>query len=47
MDDPVGAVGVHGVCGALGTMLTGLLALDGDYSTVTAQVSSLHKSLAC
>ena len=29
VDDPVGAVGVHGVCGALGTMLTGLLALDG------------------
>jgi len=24
IDDPVGAVGVHGVCGALGTILTGL-----------------------
>ncbi len=29
IDDPVGAVGVHGICGALGTILTGLFALDG------------------
>ena len=29
VDDPVGAVGVHGICGALGTLLTGLFALDG------------------
>jgi Amt family ammonium transporter len=29
IDDPVGAVGVHGVCGALGTLLTGLFAVDG------------------
>ncbi|MDY3249638.1 MAG: ammonium transporter [Candidatus Choladocola sp.] len=26
VDDPVGAVGVHGICGALGTVLTGLFA---------------------
>lgn len=26
IDDPVGAVGVHGACGALGTILTGLFA---------------------
>lgn len=26
VDDPVGAIGVHGVCGALGTILTGLFA---------------------
>ena len=26
IDDPVGAISVHGVCGALGTLLTGLLA---------------------
>ena len=26
VDDPVGAVGVHGICGALGTLLTGLFA---------------------
>lgn len=29
VDDPVGAVAVHGVCGAFGTIMTGLLALDG------------------
>ena len=29
IDDPVGAISVHGVCGALGTVLTGLFALDG------------------
>ncbi|CDC73695.1 MULTISPECIES: ammonium transporter [environmental samples] len=29
IDDPVGAISVHGVCGATGTLLTGLLAVDG------------------
>lgn len=29
IDDPVGAVGVHGLCGAAGTILTGFFALDG------------------
>ena len=29
IDDPVGASSVHGVCGSLGTVLTGLLAVDG------------------
>lgn len=30
IDDPVGAIGVHGMCGATGTILTGLFALkDG------------------
>ena len=29
IDDPVGASSVHGVCGILGTLMTGLLALDG------------------
>ena len=29
IDDPVGAVAVHGVCGALGTILTGLFAVEG------------------
>lgn len=29
IDDPVGAIGVHGLCGATGTLLTGLFATDG------------------
>ncbi len=29
IDDPVGAVGVHGLCGAAGTILTGVFAVDG------------------
>ena len=29
IDDPVGAIGVHGLCGAFGTIATGLLAVDG------------------
>ncbi len=29
IDDPVGAVGVHGMCGAVGTLLVGVFALDG------------------
>lgn len=29
IDDPVGAISVHGVCGASGTLLTGLFAVDG------------------
>ena len=28
IDDPVGAIGVHGICGALGTLLTGFFAVD-------------------
>lgn len=28
IDDPVGAISVHGVCGAMGTLLTGLLDVD-------------------
>ncbi|MDD2955412.1 MAG: ammonium transporter [Oscillospiraceae bacterium] len=29
IDDPVGAIGVHGFCGAAGTILTGLFAREG------------------
>ncbi|WAM35813.1 ammonium transporter [Caldicellulosiruptor acetigenus] len=29
IDDPVGAISVHGVCGAFGTLMVGLFALDG------------------
>ncbi|MDR3084942.1 MAG: ammonium transporter [Christensenellaceae bacterium] len=28
IDDPVGAIGVHGICGALGTILTGIFATE-------------------
>jgi Amt family ammonium transporter len=31
IDDPVGASAVHGVCGFVGTVLTGLLAVDGGW----------------
>jgi len=29
IDDPVGAVSVHGMCGAIGTILVGIFAVDG------------------
>lgn len=29
VDDPVGAISVHGICGAIGTLAVGLLAVDG------------------
>ncbi|MDR1135422.1 MAG: ammonium transporter [Clostridiales Family XIII bacterium] len=29
VDDPVGAIGVHGLCGAAGTLCVGLFAVDG------------------
>lgn len=29
IDDPVGAIGVHGVCGALGTLLVGIFSTNG------------------
>ncbi len=44
IDDPVGAIGVHGFCGAAGTLLTGLFAADkglfytGDFSFFGVQV---------
>ena len=33
IDDPVGAVSVHGVCGAWGTLATGLFMIDGGLFT--------------
>lgn len=42
IDDPVGAVSVHGICGALGTILYGLFATNGGlfYGGGTAQLVS-------
>lgn len=42
IDDPVGAIGVHGVCGALGTILTGVFALEGGllYSGSTEMLTT-------
>lgn len=31
IDDPVGAIGVHGLCGAFGTLAVGLFAYHGDF----------------
>lgn len=33
VDDPVGAISVHGVCGALGTLLVGVFSQDGGLVT--------------
>lgn len=30
IDDPVGAIGVHGICGAFGTIMVGLFSVDSD-----------------
>jgi Amt family ammonium transporter len=31
IDDPVGAISVHGLCGAFGTMMVGFFAKDGGW----------------
>ena len=33
IDDPVGAISVHGVCGATGTILTGVFSPDYTFGT--------------
>ncbi|MDP0501303.1 MAG: ammonium transporter [Verrucomicrobiota bacterium JB022] len=41
IDDPVGAISVHGVCGLWGTWAVALFGVGGDYSIVTQLVGSL------
>ncbi len=43
IDDPVGAISVHGVCGALGTILTGVFS---DEYTVLTQVIGVAATMA-
>lgn len=41
IDDPVGAVGVHGFCGLLGTLLTGILGEGCNFLTQLVGVASV------
>ena len=41
IDDPVGAVSVHGVCGIWGTVAVGLFSLDSNHSVVTQVIGTL------
>ena len=41
IDDPVGAVGVHGFCGLLGTLLTGIFGKDCNFLTQLVGVASV------
>jgi len=38
IDDPVGAIGVHGFCGFLGTILTGVFAKEGTGVSLVTQI---------
>ena len=38
IDDPCGAISVHGVCGALGTILTGVFAIEGGLITGSTEL---------
>ena len=52
IDDPVGAISVHGVCGAMGTILTGVFAVDGGllygggFSMVVTQIIGVASVIA-
>lgn len=41
VDDPVGAISVHGVCGAAGTLLTGVFSPDYTFTTQLIGVASV------
>lgn len=46
IDDPVGAISVHGVCGATGTVLTGVFSPDVDVVTQIIGVASVMAYVA-
>ncbi len=46
VDDPVGAISVHGVCGAVGTLLTGVFAMDGTGITFLHQLIGVASVMA-
>ena len=41
IDDPVGAIGVHGACGLVGTLLTGVFSSEVDFLTQLIGVASV------
>jgi ammonium transporter, Amt family len=41
IDDPVGAISVHGVCGIWGTLAVGLFSFDSSHSVVTQLIGTL------
>lgn len=41
LDDPVGAVSVHGVCGVWGTVAVGIFSLDAKYTVTTQLIGTL------
>ncbi|MDD3404473.1 MAG: ammonium transporter [Hespellia sp.] len=46
VDDPVGAISVHGVCGAAGTLLTGVFAMEGTGITFLHQLIGVASVMA-
>ena len=41
IDDPVGAISVHGVCGIWGTVAVGIFSLDSSHSVMTQLIGTL------
>jgi len=44
IDDPVGAVSVHGVCGIWGTVAVGIFSIDEEHSLITQIIGTLSIS---